>query len=159
MDETFETGEKVETMTDDYLAAIQQLKQTTVNRSDYDALKAENKKLLDAVLNGAPATETKPVHIEPLAPDAFLDKLVHAKSHLEYFETVLNQRNALVLSGEEDPFLPPLRDGIPSEDDRKAAETVLSEFTDCIEIANGSPEIFQAEWFRRCAPGKSQARR
>ena len=40
------TGEKVEDMTPDYLAAINELKQNSVNREDYNKLKAENKKLL-----------------------------------------------------------------------------------------------------------------
>ncbi|MBO7716133.1 MAG: hypothetical protein J6S85_21390, partial [Methanobrevibacter sp.] len=48
---TNETG-VVEDSTQDYLAAIQELKQNSVNRSDYDKLKAENKKLIDAVVNG-----------------------------------------------------------------------------------------------------------
>ena len=47
-----ETGNQVEDSTPDYLAAIKELKQNSVDRSEYDKLKAENKKLIDAVVNG-----------------------------------------------------------------------------------------------------------
>ena len=47
----------IETGTDavdntDYIAAIKELKQNSVDRSKYEALRAENKKLLDSIVNG-----------------------------------------------------------------------------------------------------------
>ena len=45
------TGEGVVDNTD-YIAAIKELKENSVDRSKYDALKAENKKLLDSIVNG-----------------------------------------------------------------------------------------------------------
>ena len=57
------TGEVVVDNTD-YIAAIKELKQNSVDRSKYDALKAENKKLLDSIVNGTeiaqPTVEDKP---------------------------------------------------------------------------------------------------
>ena len=50
--QTSVTGTEVEDMTPDYLAAINELKQNSVDRSEYDKLKAENKKLINAVVNG-----------------------------------------------------------------------------------------------------------
>ena len=47
----------VDDNTQDYLAAIQELKQNSVDRSEYDKLRAENKKLIDAVVNGQPGQE------------------------------------------------------------------------------------------------------
>ena len=46
-----ETG-KVDDTQVDYIEAIKNLKQNTVDRSKYDELKAENKKLLDSIVNG-----------------------------------------------------------------------------------------------------------
>ena len=43
---------EVEDNTQDYLKAIQDLKQNSVDRSEYEKLKAENKKLINAVVNG-----------------------------------------------------------------------------------------------------------
>ena len=47
----------VEDNTQDYLAAIKELKQNSVDRSEYDKLRAENKKLIDAVVNGQSGQE------------------------------------------------------------------------------------------------------
>ena len=50
-DEKSVTG-NVDEMTEDYIAAINELKQNTVDRQKYDQLKAENKRLLDSIVNG-----------------------------------------------------------------------------------------------------------
>ena len=64
-------GEKVEDMTPDYLSAIKDLKQNSVDRSQYDALKAENKRLLDAVVNG------QTIDQEAAKPAVDIDELRH----------------------------------------------------------------------------------
>ena len=51
----------VEDNTQDYLAAIKELKENSVNRSEYDKLRAENKRLIDAVVNGQPGQEEQVV--------------------------------------------------------------------------------------------------
>ena len=40
------------TTAEDYIEAIKNLKQTTVDKSAYDSLRAENKKLLESLING-----------------------------------------------------------------------------------------------------------
>lgn len=65
---TNETG-AVEDMTPDYLAAIQELKQNSVDRSKYEDLKAENKKLLDSIVNG------QEVKIEEQKPKKSVEEL------------------------------------------------------------------------------------
>ena len=47
----------VEDNTQDYINAIKDLKQNSVNRSEYEKLRAENKKLIDAVVNGQSGQE------------------------------------------------------------------------------------------------------
>ena len=47
-----ETRNDVDDNTQDYITAIKELKQNSVDRSEYDKLKAENKKLIQAVVNG-----------------------------------------------------------------------------------------------------------
>ena len=51
----------VEDNTQDCLAAIKELKENSVNRSEYDKLRAENKRLIDAVVNGQPGQEEQVV--------------------------------------------------------------------------------------------------
>ena len=52
----------VEGMEQDYLATIQELKNSTVSREAYDKMRDENKKLLETIINGgqmeAPAENT-----------------------------------------------------------------------------------------------------
>ena len=40
------------TTAEDYIEAIKNLKQTTVDKTAYDALRSENKKLLESLVNG-----------------------------------------------------------------------------------------------------------
>ena len=42
----------VEDNTNDYIEQIKKLKESSVSRDDYDKLKADNKKLIDALANG-----------------------------------------------------------------------------------------------------------
>ena len=47
----------VEDNTQDYLAAIKELKEKSVDRSEYDKLIAQNMRLIDDVVNGQPGQE------------------------------------------------------------------------------------------------------
>lgn len=140
---------EVEDMTEDYLGAIQDLKQNTVERSKYDALKAENKKLLDAVINGsaAPAQQTKPeVNIEELKKKTFFND---NQSDLEYITNVLELRDAIIESGQPDPFLPCGQKIIPTEQDIAAAERVAKGLKEMVEVADGNSAVFHNEYERR----------
>ena len=46
------TGVVEDDSTQDYLEAIKSLKQNSVDKAKYEQLKAENKKLLDSIVNG-----------------------------------------------------------------------------------------------------------
>ena len=140
---------EVEDMTKDYLGAIKDLKQNTVERSKYDALKAENKKLLDAVINGstAPAQQTKPkVDIEELKKKTFFNE---NQSDLEYITNVLELRDAIIESGQPDPFLPCGQKIIPTEQDIAAAERVAKGLKEMVEVADGNSAVFHNEYERR----------
>ena len=140
---------EVEDMTEDYLGAIKDLKQNTVERSKYDALKAENKKLLDAVINGsaAPAQQTKPqVNIEELRKKTFFND---NQSDLEYITNVLELRDAVIESGQPDPFLPCGQKIVPTEQDIAAAERVAKGLKEMVEVADGNSAVFHNEYERR----------
>lgn len=59
----------VEDMTPDYLEAIKSLKENSVDRSKYDELRAENKKLLQSIVNG------QQVEIEEQKPKKSIEEL------------------------------------------------------------------------------------
>lgn len=143
-----ETGNEVEGMTPDYLAAINELKQNSVNRSDYDALKAENKKLLDSIVNGQTVeVEKGPEYREiPVIRDELFN---HEHNNLDYVKLALELRNTLIAKGEADPFIPVGKQISPTREDIEAAERVAQVYQECIDYAEGDSALFTQELMRR----------
>ena len=151
-EETSVTG-TVEDNTQDYLAAIKELKEKSVDRSEYDKLRAENKKLIDAVVNGQPGQEEPTVvkhskeQIDELRNDLFNSP--KELSNLEYITKAMELREALMENGEPDPFLPVGKQISPTRDDLEGAEKVAQVYKECIEYADGDSEVFTNELMRR----------
>lgn len=144
-----ERNEEVVDNNTDYLAAIKELKQNSVDRAKYDKLKEENKKLLDAVVNGGEysgSQEDSNVDIDQLRKDVFDNP---DPTNLEYVTNVLKLREALIEEGYEDPFVPQGTQIVATEQDRLTAEKVARELQDMVDKANGDPHVFNAEFNRR----------
>ena len=141
------TGEKVEDMTPDYLAAINELKQNSVNREDYNKLKAENKKLLDSIVNGTPVEVQSPQRksIEELRA-AYLKE---DQTNIDYISNTLKLREALISEGKPDPFLPIGEQILPTDEDVAAANKVASVLQECVDYAEGDSAVFTNELQRR----------
>lgn len=143
----------VEDNTQDYLAAIKELKEKSVDRSEYDKLRAENKKLIDAVVNGQPGQEEPVVskhskeQIDELRNDLFNSP--KELNNLEYITKAMELREALIENGEPDPFLPIGKQISPTRDDIEGAEKVAQVYRECIEYADGDSEVFTNELMRR----------
>ena len=143
----------VEDNTQDYLAAIKELKEKSVDRSEYDKLRAENKKLIDAVVNGQSGQE-EPVftkhskeQIDELRNDLFNSP--KELNNLEYVTKAMELREALMENGEPDPFLPVGKQISPTRDDLEGAEKVAQVYKECIDYAEGDSEVFTNELMRR----------
>ena len=143
----------VEDNTQDYLAAIKELKEKSVDRSEYDKLRAENKKLLDAVVNGQPGQEEPAVskHSKEQIDDLRNELFNSPKelNNLEYITKAMELREALIENGEPDPFLPVGKQISPTRDDIEGAEKVAQVYKECIEYAEGDSEVFTNELMRR----------
>ena len=143
----------VEDNTQDYLAAIKELKQNSVDRSEYDKLRAENKKLIDAVVNGQsgqeePAfTKHSKEQIDDLRNELFNSP--KELNNLEYITKAMELREALMENGEPDPFLPVGKQISPTRDDLEGAEKVAQVYKECIDYAEGDSEVFTNELMRR----------
>ena len=143
----------VEDNTQDYLAAIKELKEKSVDRSEYDKLRAENKKLIDAVVNGQPGQEEpaeskhSKEQIDELRNDLFNSP--RELNNLEYITKAMELREALIENGEPDPFLPYGKQISPTRDDIEGAEKVAQVYKECIEYADGDSEVFTNELMRR----------
>ena len=143
----------VEDNTQDYLAAIKELKENSVNRSEYDKLRAENKRLIDAVVNGQPGQEEQVVvkhskeQIDDLRNELFNSP--RELNNLEFITKAMELREALMENGEPDPFLPVGKQISPTRDDIEGAEKVAQVYKECIDYAEGDSEVFTNELMRR----------
>lgn len=143
------TGEKVEDMTQDYLAAIKELKEKSVDRSKYDDLRAENKRLLESLVNGQ-TVEMKQEKQEPKIEDLRKNLFeVGEQSNLEYVKNALALRKALMEKGEQDPFLPTGSKTLPTDEDARTAERVATVLQECVDASDGDSALFTAELQRR----------
>lgn len=136
-------------METDYVEAIKSLKQNSVSKADYDALRLENKKLLQAVVNG------QTVEVEPEEPEVDLADLRKKvfdnpnQTNLEYVTNVLKLRDAVLEKEGYDVFVPQSSQYSPTQDDIARANKVAEQFKEMVEISDGNPRVFLNEFQRR----------
>lgn len=148
LDEINETGTQVEDMTQDYLEAINSLKQNSVDRSKYEELKAENKKLLNSIVNGQTVDVPKGPEYREIG--VIRDELFnHEHNNLEYVKLALELRNTLIAKGEPDPFLPIGNQVSPTAFDEETAQKVADIYQECVDYAEGDSALFTQELQRR----------
>jgi hypothetical protein len=131
-----------------YIAAIEELKASTVSRDSYNRLRAENKQLLDALVSGKEipqATEEKP-SIDDLRKKLFGEGDL---SNLEYVETALSLRNSLIEAGEKDPFLPYGGKVDITSEQIDTANKVAAGLQEMVDFAEGDSGVFTAEYQRK----------
>lgn len=146
-----ETGEKGP-MTEDYLATIEKLKKNTVSKEEYDKLLEENRKLLNNYVNGQseePGTPKEEKEDIKALRNKLFGKNSEELSNLDFADTALKLRNALIADGQPDPFLPIGKQIAPDESDIAAAQRVADVLEDCVKYADGDSGIFTNELQRR----------
>lgn len=132
-----------------YIDEIQNLKETTVSKEQYEKKCEENRKLIQSLANGTPLPGAEQ---EPPKPsiEELRKKLANGDqlSNLEYVKTVLALRNSLIEKGEQDPFVPQGANVKPEATDWATAQRVADAFQSCIDYADGDSEIFTTELMR-----------
>lgn len=143
----------VEDNTNDYIDQIKRLKETSVSRDDYNKLKADNKKLIDALANGTQLEGKVEPKIDAVENINNLRKRLFSKesnlNNLEYCKAAVELRDALIEKGERDPFLPFGHDVIATDSDYESANRVSTIIKECIDYADGDSNIFTNELQRR----------
>ena len=135
-----------------YIEAIEEMKKTTVPKKELEAAQEENKRLLQALIDGeqigvdsqndnSPDLNEK---IKTLHKELFTDDF--QGSDLDYCQKALQLREAVIeRDGEDaDPFLPHSHNYLITDADREAAKRVAEEIADAIESSNGSNKVFIA---------------
>ena len=143
----------VEDNTNDYIEQIKKLKESSVSKDDYNKLKADNKKLIDALANGTPIEGKVEPKIDAVENINNLRTKLFSKgsnlNNLEYCDTALKLRDALIEKGEKDPFLPFGHEVVATDSDYESANRVATVMKECIDYADGDPDIFTNELQRR----------
>ena len=150
MDEQISVTSEVEDMTPDYLATIKELKQNSVDRQKYDQLKAENKKLLDSIVNGQELDlpqESKKRSVDEIRSEMFKED--NGLTNLQYIKDALELRSQLISEGKPDPFLPVGNQIAPTDFDIATAERVANVLQECVDYAEGDSSVFTNELLRR----------
>lgn len=137
----------------DYISTIREIRQNSVSREQYEKLQAENKELLDTLINGGQVTnviEAPTKTIQEMREELFSKEAVEkGMTNLEYVTKAIELRDAIISSGGTDPFLPVGKGIEITRDDYEAAEFTAQQFKECIDIANGNSEVFTNELMRR----------
>ena len=134
-----------------YIEAIKEMKANTVDKEAYLKLKEENKQLLNSLVNGE-GVDTPPVE-EKESIDELRSKLFGTKrkdlTNLEFVENALKLREALMANGETDPFVPVGSKIKPTDDDFEKADKVAKVLQECVDYAEGNPDVFTDELKRK----------
>lgn len=143
------SGENTEVDNNQYIDAIKSLKENTVERSKYEELKAENKRLLESIVNGEEINVEVPAQnsVQDLRNELFKEN--SGLSNLEYAEKALELREKLISEGKPDPFVPIGSQYTPTAEDEAAAQRVADVLKTCIDYAEGDNQIFTNELQRR----------
>lgn len=130
----------------DYISAIQEMKQNSVPREDFEKLKKEKSELVRALMNGERLSpENKPN--KPSA-DEYRQKLFvdGCKSDMEYFEATIGLRDAILEESGEDIFVAKKN---PTDDELARAEKTARIYKECLDYAKGDALLFKNELMRR----------
>ena len=130
----------------DPIQAINELKQNTVSKEEYNKVKAEKDKYLKALIEGSQVADEKkePVDVDALRKSLFtedLDNLTFAKKALELRDELIDKQGIDIFVGRGNKYA-------PTQADYEAAQRVADAFQSCVDVADGDSEIFTRELMR-----------
>ena len=146
IDETIQ-AQNIEDNSQDYITEIQNLRDTTVPKDEYNRLREENKRLISSLAKGETIEQPKAKpDINTLRKQVFDNE---HQSNLEYWGNVLALRDAILDAGQTDPFLPQGHKVVPTAEDYECAQRVATVVKECIDYADGDSQLFTNELMRR----------
>ena len=127
----------------DYISALNEMKQNSVSRSEYEKLKADNKRLLDSIVNGT----SENVEVLPKKSIEELRKnfMKEGVSNLDYWKNALELRERLIEEGQPDPMIPTGVRVAANQMDYDGVEKLVSGIKHCIDYADGDSQLFTNE--------------
>ena len=147
------TAQQNQMTAQEYINQINNLRENTVSRVEYERIRNDNRELAKALINGTGANipgitkpEEKP-NLDDLRKKLFTKK---SKNDLEYFTNLLALRDGVMADGQPDPFLPINREFRATAQDEADAERIATQIKEAIEYADGDPAVFSNDLRRRC---------
>ena len=135
---------------ENYIDALNTLKRNSVDKTEYEKVVQENKRLVDTLIaNGQieNPVEDVPVDIKALQNELF-GRRPKEMNNLEYCTKAVALRDAILERDNVDIFLPNSNSYKPTIDDIATANRVANTFKHCIEYANGDSQVFTNELMR-----------
>lgn len=139
--------EVIQDNTQDYIAEIQKLKESTVSKEQYQRLLEDNKRLIQSLASGERGeAEGASAGVEELRK-----KLSNPEdmTNLKYITAALELREKVMETGGDDPFLPNGTHARATAADREAAERVAAVMQECVDAADGNDGVFTAQLMAR----------
>lgn len=129
-----------------YIDAIRDLQKNSVSRDKYNKLEAENKQLLDTLVNGGTIEQ---VNVEPERTVVDLRKTIADSdktklSAYDFIKTSLELREKVMAESGDDIFA---KDN--SYEARAKADRTAAVYQECLDIAKGDKDLFQREFESR----------
>lgn len=129
-----------------YIDAIRDLQKNSVSRDKYNKLEAENKQLLDTLVNGG---TIEMVNVEPEKTVEDLRKTIanSDKNKLcahDFIKASLELREKIMAESGDDIFA---KDN--SYEARAKADRTAAVYQECLDIAKGDKDLFQREFESR----------
>ena len=141
--------EVIQDNSQDYIAEIQRLRESTVSIEQYQRLLEDNKRLIQSLASGERG------EAEGASAGATLEELRKKLSNpedmtnLEYVTAALELREKVMETGGDDPFLPNGTHARATAADREAAERVAAVMKECVDAADGNDGVFTAQLMAR----------
>lgn len=131
----------------DVVAEVNKIKETMVDKADYDKLRAERDKYAKALVEGTKVDVNKQsASVDDLRKKLFSDN--SELSNLDYVQTALELRQAILDNGGDDIFVGRGSKLTPDDNDYAKAKKVAEALQSCIDNAEGNSEIFTRELMR-----------
>ena len=130
----------------DPVQALNELRQNSVTKDQYNKVIAERDRYAKALFNGTSEDigKKEPVDINALHKDLFTKDL----SNLEFAEKALALREAIIDKDGVDIFVGKGEKLAPTDDDYRAAQKVADGLQSCVDIADGNSDVFTRELMR-----------
>ena len=162
MAEEITTTTEQTTQEPDYIAQIEELRANSVSKEEYNKLKNEHNRAMNALINGGQLDKKEEAPVDKAALRKELFSQDANLSNLEYWQKTLTLRKAIMDEGGRDPFLPYGQKITATAEDVAKANQVAAIVQECIDYADGDSRIFTNELDRRTidtAPAMGRKRR